>query len=205
VPDLSLQMAVDDLYEKARRQGAATSAKRLQTLAAYCIQELEARGLRGAQPEPELPGFARNKDWDVAWFHNRKPRLAISLKSLLTNLGGTVPNRLDDLLGEVANLQMYSPEIVVGYLMVFNLEEDGVSAKHGCRWSELFQRRLSSITGRRAPHWTIGTLEAASVVAVDFTQGPRLVSGHDEVVRMLDVLAEQVYARNPDLTRPGGA
>jgi len=204
VPAITLQNAIDDLYEKARTLGARTSTKRLETLAAYCIQELAARGLVGAMPEPELPGFARNKDWDVAWVHRSKPRLAISLKSLLTNLGGTVPNRLDDLLGEVANLQMYSPEIVIGYLMLFNVEEDGFSAKHGCRWGELFAKRVKSISGRQAPHWTIGTIEAAAVVAVDFSSGPKLVSGEVELTAALNTLVRQMYARNPDLAPPEG-
>lgn len=68
------------------------------------------------------------------------PRLAISLKSLLKNLGGTVPNRLDDMMGEVTNLQMYSPEIVTGYVMLFNVAEDAHSRLHGTTWGDLLKR-----------------------------------------------------------------
>jgi hypothetical protein len=201
---LILQDAVCDLYQKARADAATTSTKRLRVLADFCVQELATRGLAGALVDPEIPGFARAKDWDVSWSHRGKARLAISLKSLFTNLGGTVPNRIDDLIGEVANLQMFSPETVVGYVMAFNVEEDAVSKKHGCSWGDLLRRRLLSIAGRRAPHWTIGTIEAFSFVEVNFAEGPLLVSGEESVATMFDVLADQVYERNPDLVRPDG-
>jgi len=168
-------------------------------LAELCVQGLAERGLAGAQIDPEIPGFARAKDWDVAWLHNGKARRAISLKSLLTNLGGTVPNRVDDLIGEAANLQMHSPETAIGYVMLFNTEEDEPSRKHGCTWSELLRRRLQSLAGRRAPHWTMGTIEAVAFVEVDFTRGPELRSGADEIPRMLDTLVALVRERNPDL------
>jgi hypothetical protein len=198
---LTLQNAIDDLYQRARRDKATTSTARLRVLAEVCVQELTERGLDKAQIDPEIPGFARAKDWDVAWLHNGKARVAVSLKSLLTNLGGTVPNRIDDLIGEAANLQMYSPETAIGYVVVFNVEEDGLSRKHGCTWSDLFRSRLQSISGRKAPHWTMGTIEAAAFVEVDFTNGPKLVSGGNEVTRMMDILVKLVRERNPDLAR----
>lgn len=157
--------------------------------------------MEDARIDPEIPGFARAKDWDVAWLHNGKARLAISLKSLLTNLGGTVPNRIDDLIGEAANLQMYSPETAIGYVIVFDVEEDELSKKHGCTWSDLFRKRLQSISGRKAPHWTMGTIEASAFVEVDFANGPKLVSGTDEVSRMIGTLVGLVRERNPDLAR----
>jgi hypothetical protein len=200
----TLQDAIDELFQKARREKAATSTARLRKLAEFCVQALSERGLEGALIDPEIPGFARAKDWDVAWFHNGKARLAISLKSLLTNLGGTVPNRIDDLMGEVANLQLYSPEMAIGYVMIFNVEEDERSRKHGCTWGELLRGRLQSISGRKAPHWTIGTIEAAAFIEVDFSEGPRLVSGGEEIEQMLDILADQVRQRNPDLTPSQG-
>ena len=128
----TIQDAIADLYRSARTDRTTTSTARLQVLAEFCVQELAERGMEDARIDPEIPGFARAKDWDVAWLHNGKARLAISLKSLLTNLGGTVPNRIDDLMGEAANLQRYSPETAIGYLMLFNVEEDGLSRKHGC-------------------------------------------------------------------------
>lgn len=198
----TLQQGVNNLYQKAIVEGGTPSTERLRDLAAFCVQELAIRGLPSGEIDPEIPGYARAKDWDVAWSHNAKARLAISLKSLLKNLGGAVPNRIDDLIGEAANLQMYSPEIAIGYLMVFNIEEDQISKKHGSTWGELLRRRLESLSGRRAPHWTIGTVEAMAFVEVNFERGPALVSGEDAVREMFDTLADQVYRRNPDLARP---
>lgn len=195
----TLQDGINELYQVARVQRRTTSTERLRILAEFCCQEFAARGLRDVKIDPEIPGFARAKTWDVVWPYRAKVRLALSLKSILRNLGGTVPNRGDDLMGEAVNLQMYSPETVIGYLMIFNVEEDEVSRKHGSTWSALMRSRLEAISGRRSPHWTIGTVEASAFVEVNFGQGPLLVSGADAVAQMFDTLAEQVYERNPDL------
>ncbi|MEW6666795.1 MAG: hypothetical protein AB1512_16460 [Thermodesulfobacteriota bacterium] len=135
----------------------------------------------------------------------RQSQIAISLKSLLTNLGGTVPNRIDDLMGEVANLQMYSPEVAIGYLMLFNVEDDKSITKHGCTWAELFERRLESLCGRRPPHWTVGTIEASAVLRVNFSEGPLLLSSEKLVSSFFDALVEQVLYRNPDIPKRGSA
>ncbi len=199
--DLTLFAAVKDLYRKARTEGMTTSTKRLDVLARYCVQELAHRGLAGAVIEPRLPGFAHEKNWDVAWFHREKVRLAISLKSLLTNLGGTVPNRVDDLMGEATN----SPEVVIGYFMVFNVEEDRAITKHGCTWGALLDRRLVALSGRRPPHWTPGTVEAAVLVQVDFNAGPQLLSLESPVSSFFDTLVGQVLNRNPDILKAHNA
>ena len=157
---ISLQDAVDDLYRVAVVEGRTTSTNRLKTLADYCIQELGARGLAGAEAEAMLPGAGRSKQWDVAWQHDGKYRLGISLKSILRNLAGTVPNRIDDLIGETANVQLHSPEIVVGYVMIFNIAEDTVSAVHGMPWADIATARLNALSGRRPPAWTTGVVEA---------------------------------------------
>ena len=115
---ITAQDAVDDLYRIAVTERKATSTARLDVLADYCVQELESRGLNGVEKEASIPGAGRAKRWDVAWRHEGKYRLAVSLKSLLKNLGGTVPNRIDDMIGEVTNAQLHSPEIVIGYIMI---------------------------------------------------------------------------------------
>ena len=201
INEITVQQAVDDLYQRACVDKGTTSTARLDKLANLCLQELARRGLAGAEIDPQIPGFARAKDWDVAWSHNGKARLAISLKSLLKNLGGTVPNRIDDLIGEVANLQMYSPETTIGYVMLFNVAEDEHSKKHNRTWSALFRDRLRYLTCRRAPHWTIGTIEACAFIEVDFSTGPKIVSGADELPTMFDTLVRLVRERNPDLAR----
>ena len=130
-----------------------------------------------------------------------KPRLAISLKSLLKNLGGTVPNRVDDLMGEVTNVQMYSPEIVTGYIMLFNVAGDSYSPLHQSTWAELLKRRITRLSGRRPPSWSIGMIEASLFLEVDFSDGPRIVSGADDVAPFFDRLVAQVRHRNPVLER----
>lgn len=124
---ITAQDAVDDLYRVAVTEKRSTSTSRLDVLADYCVQELTRLGLEDVEKEASIPGASREKKWDVAWRYDGKYRLGISLKSLLKNLGGTVPNRIDDLIGEVANAQLHSPEIVIGYIMIFNVAEDAVS------------------------------------------------------------------------------
>jgi hypothetical protein len=153
--------------------------------------------MRGAAADVDLPGGARTKNWDVVWFYNGKHRLAISLKSLLENLGGTVPNRIDDLIGEVTNLQMHSPEVVTGYLMLFDVSKDTVKTRHGGTWCDVLTQRLETISGRRMPAWGMGMIEASCVVRVDFSKGAKLLTAAEEVGRFFDILAEEVFARNP--------
>lgn len=143
-----------------------------------------------------IPGGARPKDWDVAWSWGGKYRLVISLKSILRNLGGTVPNRIDDVMGETANIQLYSPEVVVGYVLVIDRSQDRVDAS-GRGWGGVMRERLARLSGRRAPYWTPGTFEGHALLEVDFSSSARLVSGAADLERMLDELAAEVKRRNP--------
>ena len=195
---ISIQNAIDDLYRIAVTEDKATSTTRLETLADYCVQELARRGLQGVEKEASIPGAGRDKKWDVAWSYDGKYRLGISLKSLLKNLGGTVPNRIDDLIGEVANAQLHSPEIVIGYIMVFNVAEDSFSPKHGATWSGLFRSRLDSLSGRRAPSWTTGTVEDSVFVEVDFSSGSSILAASQPFNEFFDTLVDEISARNPN-------
>jgi hypothetical protein len=195
---ITLQDAIDGLYDIAVTKRAAQSPSRLKTLAAYCVQELEERGLAGATTECEIPGGGRTKAWDVGWYYDGKYRLAISLKSLLKNLAGTVPNRIDDLMGEAANVQIYSPEIVTGYIMVLDIGADAHSAKHGSTWSDLLRKRLGLLSGRRPPGWTIGTVEGFVLAEVDFSKSSALLSGAELFPPFFDLLVAQVRFRNPN-------
>ena len=192
------QDAVDSLYRTAVAEDKTTSTARLDTFAEYCVQELTRRGLREVEREASIPGAGRIKKWDVAWSYDGKYRLGLSLKSLLKNLGGTVPNRIDDLIGEVANAQLHSPEIVIGYVMIFNIQEDRYSQRHDSTWSILLQARLTSLSGRRAPSWTTGTVEDFVVIEVDFGSGPQIVSASQPFDAFFDTLVEQVSVRNPN-------
>ena len=195
---ITAQQAVDDLYRIAVMEKRATSTARLDTLAEYCVQELNRRGLLGVEKEASVPGAGREKRWDVAWRYDGKYRLGLSLKSLLRNLGGTVPNRIDDLIGEVANAQLHSPEIVIGYVMIFNVQEDAYSPKHQSTWANLLLTRLKSLSGRRAPSWTTGTVEDFILVEVDFGSGSAIGSLSQPFEGFFDTLIEQVSVRNPN-------
>lgn len=199
---MTLQDAVDSPYGIAVVEGKSTSTKRLGGLAQFCIEELAERGLEGAVTEARLPGGGREKSWDVAWSMDDKPRLAISLKSLLKNLGGTVPNRVDDLMGEVTNVQMFSPEIVTGYVMLFNVAEDSYSPLHRSTWAGLLRSRITRLSGRRPPSWSIGMIEASLFLEVDFSNGPLLASGASDAADFFDRLVAAVRERNPILERP---
>lgn len=196
---MSLQTAIADLHRIAIVEGKPTSTARLQALAQFVVKELARRGLVGALTEASVAGGARRKSWDVSWNADGKPRLVVSLKSLLRNPGGTVPNRIDDLIGEVTNVQMYSPEIVTGYVMVFNVAEDAFSSRHKCTWSELLRNRLQRLSGRRPPSWSTGMIETSWFVEVDFAHGPRIVSGEDAGGDFFDCLVDQVRERNPSI------
>jgi hypothetical protein len=204
MPTVTLQDAIDSLYQTAVVERKVQSPSRLKKLAAYCLQELESRGLHGAQAELSVAGGGRAKNWDVGWVYDGKCRLAISLKSLLMNLQGTVPNRIDDLMGEAANVQIHSPEIVTGYIMILDIGSDAISAKHGSTWSDLLRKRLSSLSNRRPPAWTIGTVEGFVLAEVNFSQSSALLSGAEYFPPFFDLLVEHVRFRNPNAlpTRP---
>ncbi len=191
------QDAVDALYRITVTERRTTSAARLDVLADFCVQELEARGMKDVEKEASIPGAGRQKKWDVAWSHDGKYRLGISLKSLLKNLGGAVPNRIDEMIGEVANAQLHSPEIVIGYIMIFNVGEDRVSARHGSTWCQLFGERVASLSGRRPPSWTVGTVEDFVLVEVDFGADSAIRSMSQPFDRFFSTLIEQVRVRNP--------
>ena len=194
---ISVDDALDHLYQVAVVQKKTTSPARLKFLADLCVQELEKRGLSGVSTESPVEGIGREKQWDVAWRHGGKARLGISLKSLLKNIPGTVPNRLDDLMGEVSNVQLYSPEIVVGYIMVFDRSQDTWSEKHGSTWLNLLRSRLDTLSGRNPPAWATGTLETHVLAEVDFSVSSSLQSDPSAFDRFFDELINHIRFRNP--------
>lgn len=194
---ISLQDAVDTLYRVVVVDKKPTSNARLATLADMCLQQLAARGLADGTTEALVPGIGRTKKWDVAWPSDGKVRLGISLKSLLKNVGGSVPNRADDLMGEVANVQLSSPEIVTGYVMLFDVGQNGGGVqKSGERWVDTFRSYVEQLSGRAAPAWAAGMVEAAAIVEIDFSEGPRIVTEPD-MSAFFDRLAHCVRERNP--------
>ena len=199
---ITAQTAVDDLYRIAVAEEKSTSTARLEVLADFCVQEINRRGLKDVEKEATIPGAGREKKWDVAWSYDGKYRLGVSLKSLLKNLGGAVPNRIDDLIGEVTNAQLYSPEIVIGYIMIFNVAEDNYSPKHGSTWCDLFRNRIHSLSGRRPPSWTTGTVEDFVFVEVDFDSSPSIIRTSKPFDKFFDTIVDQVSLRNPKAISP---
>lgn len=73
-------------------------------------------------------------------------------------------------------VKLYSPEIVTGHVMVFNVAEDPFSPKHGSTRFELLESRLNSLSGRRAPSWTTGAVGDVVLVKMDFSQDAFVLS-----------------------------
>lgn len=152
------------------------AANRLDPLADFAIDQLDQQGLPnargGSSSELSVRGLARPKKWDVAYEFAGKPRLLLSLKSIWANAGGTVPNRLDDLMGESANVQQMSPEIVIGYILLFDAKADKPRKQDGLWWSQHFENAVKSIAIRKAPLWNQGLLEGTWFIKFD-SRNPR--------------------------------
>lgn len=163
-------MDLEDVVD-AIMQRPTQSPHRLHALADYVRNLLAEHGLPGAKggSEAELTvnGLAREKDSDVAYEFAGKFRLLISLKSMWRNAAGTVPNRLDDHMGELANVQQMRPEIVIGYVVLFDVQADSIRQADGLTWSEYFRQRIERIAIRRAPLWNQGLLEGSWFIRID--------------------------------------
>lgn len=193
--DLTLEQVLDAVMLRS-----VQSPDRLQALADYARQQLAEHGLPGAvggsSGELCVPGLARQKDWDVAYKFAGKYRLLISLKSMWKNAAGTIPNRIDDHMGEIANVQQLSPEIVIGYILLFDSVADSRRKEDGMMWSEYFERAIKRIAIRKAPLWNQGLLEGAWFIRFDSRRpsGQRILrpdeTAKDGIVFVHGLLAE---------------
>jgi hypothetical protein len=198
-----LEHAVDHLLSRP-----AQSPLRLHLLADLLCNMLAAEGLHGAKGgksgELAISGLARTKNWDVAYEFAGKFRLAVSLKSMLKNIAGTIPNRLDDLMGELANVQQLSPEIVIGYVILFDIGQD-TQRQDGQLWSDFFEQRLAAISIRKAPMWNQGLLEGHWFVRFDSSAPPgeRIVDAQATLRAgrvFADALVSELSRREPAVT-----
>jgi hypothetical protein len=204
---VSLSDAVDDLLQRKKQD-----AGRLNLLARYCIESFDRAGLIGVRggkaDEVGIRGLGRQKDWDLAFVLAGKPRLLVSLKSILKNLSGVVPNRLDDLMGEVANVQQLSPEIVIGYVVIMDEKENRPrQGADGGTWIDHFEANLRKIAIRRAPLWNQGLIEASWLIRIDSGKpaGQRVVStamADAAGLGFFQALLDELYLREPTLKRP---
>jgi hypothetical protein len=177
-------------------------------LASYCIAEFARHGLMGVRggqaDEVGIRGFGRQKDWDLAFVLADKPRLLVSLKSILRNLAGTVPNRLDDLMGEAANVQQLQPEVVIGYVVIMDEAEDRLRKDGITTWSDHFESNLRKIAIRKAPLWNQGLIEAIWLIRIDSRRpvGDRIVDAIDMDAKgttFFKALLDELYLREPTL------
>jgi hypothetical protein len=167
---VTLSDAIDELLRRKTQDSG-----RLDALARYCIEQFARAGLTGVRggkaEEVGIRGLGRRKDWDLAYVLAGKPRLLVSLKSILKNLSGVIPNRLDDLMGEAANVQQLSPEIVIGYVVIVDEKENSSHRSDGT-WIDHFEANLKKIAIRRAPLWNQGLIEAAWLIRIDSSNPP---------------------------------
>lgn len=174
--EFDLNAAINDFLSRSK-----TDSGRLNALAATVIDIFASQGLPnligGSAGEAGIRGIVRNKDWDLAFLFAGKPRLLISLKSILKNVSGTVPNRLDDLMGEVANVQQFSPEVVTGYVIVLD-ENANRQRRDGIDWFSYVEQSLKKLAIRKAPLWNQGLIEGFWTIRIDsrLPLGQRLVN-----------------------------
>ena len=95
-------------------------------------------------------------------------------------------------------MQLLSPEIVTGYLMIFHSNEDTGRRRDGTQWVDFFRDAVERLSGRDAPAWTPGMIEASAVVVVDFTEGPNIVR-KPALQAFFNRLSACVRDRNPDM------
>lgn len=199
---ISLPEAVDDLLARKTQDSG-----RLDLLAKYCIEKFEQAGLPGVRggkaDEVGIRGLGRQKDWDLAYVLANKPRLLVSLKSILKNIPGVVPNRLDDLMGEAANVQQLSPELVIGYVVIMDEAENSSHRKDGT-WIDHFEANLKRIAIRRSPLWNQGLIEAIWLIRIDSRKPvrERLVAAESIDAQGADffkALLDELYRREPTL------
>jgi hypothetical protein len=185
-----------------------TDSGRLNLLADYCKEAFARAGLSGVRggkaDEVGIRGLGRQKDWDLAFVLADKPRLLVSLKSILKNFSGTVPNRIDDLMGEAANVQQLSPEIVIGYVVIVDEASNSPRRGKGDTWIEYFEACLKKIAVRRAPLWNQGLVEGIWLIRIDSRKGSgqRVLDVEDLDAKGTDffrALISELYLREPTL------
>jgi hypothetical protein len=200
---VSLLEAVDDLLGRPK-----TDSGRLDLLATYCIEAFYRAGLPGVRggkaDEVGIRGLGRQKDWDLAYVLAGKPRLRVSLKSILKNLSGVIPNRLDDLMGEVANVQQLSPDLVIGYVVIIDEKENSIRRRGDGTWIDHFENNLRKIAIRQAPLWNQGLIEGSWLIRIDSSKpaGNRLLAPSEAEARGIEffhTLLDELYLREPAL------
>lgn len=109
-----------------------------------------------------MPAWYRPKSWDVGLMVEGEPRLAVSCKSIVSNHGGTVPNRVDDMLGEAVSLHRAYPKAVLGYLFMMSRRDESLETeKKTKKLGGLTQKRLDDLH-KKADIWFERLVEGAT-------------------------------------------
>jgi hypothetical protein len=186
------QAALEDFRSRHPRDSS-----RQREIQRFCVEELAKRGIVGAGVEVALPGAYRAKVWDVGLLDvnliSQEPQLAISCKSIISNHAGTVPNRIDDLLGEAVNLHRRFPKAVIGYLFMMSRIDESKAARerreklaatmseeaileaaraNGDAWFAQLGESVSRAAGRDKVDELPERFEAVSCSLFDFDQPP---------------------------------
>jgi hypothetical protein len=176
----------------------ARASNRQEAIQRYCCDELRKRGLHGANTEVSLRGAYRDKKWDVGLTVAGEPRLGISCKSIISNHAGTVPNRVDDMLGEAVSLHRACPEAVLGYLFMMSRRDESRATEQKTaraggltpmrlkelhddadRWFERLIEGVGRAGGRTGPEDLPEKFEVVSCSQIDFDQQPYGIVIHE--------------------------
>jgi hypothetical protein len=211
---MDLEQAIRDFRTKHPQ-----SSNRQEQLQLYCCAELEARGIVGPKIEVVLPGQYRAKKWDVGLVVDGEPRLGISCKSIVSNHAGTVPNRVDDMLGEAVNLHRAFPNAVIGWLFMMSRIDEAKSVREktealggmtperrhflevsGDRWFRNLVTSTSPAANRSGPTDFPEKFEALSCSQIEFESTPYdivIPPGATSPDAMFDRLASIYFQRFP--------
>jgi hypothetical protein len=107
-------------------------------------------------------------------------------------------------MGEAANVQQLSPEIVIGYVVIMDESPDSLRRDGKGTWSDRFESNLRRIAIRRAPLWNQGLIEAAWLIRINRTQPPgsRIADVADIDAKgtgFFQALLDELYLREPTL------
>jgi len=106
-------------------------------------------------------------------------------------------------MGEAANVQQLSPEIVIGYVVIMDEAEDSIR-RDGTTWSDHFESNLSKIAIRKAPLWNQGLIEGAWLIRINSSKplGERVSAAVDVDAKgttFFRALLDELYLREPTI------
>lgn len=197
---MNLEEALKDFYTRP-----AQASNRMQAIQGLLRDALADRlvplgKLAEVQLERPLRGKHRSKNWDVVVYFAGRAQLAVSTKSIMKNVSGTVPNRIDDAMGECVNAHAHDPGLVLGFLFVMSQDLCSKTTKKGVPYVDILADSLASFSGRRSEADSYELFEAATLLMVNFAGPTPVVNFHEALLDwdgFFDVLVGQMRGRNP--------